>query len=89
MNPTVLRIIEIGISVFLGCILGWIITSFYFKKALIPRGVIRLAYDPDDPGHPAMGLMLESMDYILNHNTMIVAIEKKNFPEDSRKKQSL
>ena len=47
------------------------------KKA---QGILRLAYDQDDPGHPAMGLMIESMDYLLSHDTVLLEIEKKNFP---------
>lgn len=71
----------------LALIIGWVIGVFMMRKSYEskynPRikGVLRLAYDVDDPGHPAMGLMIESMDYLLANETVLLAIEKKNFPE--------
>lgn len=68
-------------------ILGWLVGVFSARKSLDAKyntevkGVLRLAYDVDDPDHPAMGLMLESMDYLLVNDTVLLAIEKKNFPE--------
>ena len=45
------------------------------------KGTLRLAYDVDDPAHPAMGLIIESMEYVLTNDTILLSIEKKNFPE--------
>ena len=70
-------------------ILGWIIGVLMTRKSYDAKyntkikGMLRLAYDPDDPGHPAMGLLIESMDYLLTNDTVLLAIEKKNFPEDA------
>ena len=62
-----------------GCIIGILITKNNDCKNV--RGVIRLAYDEDDPGHPAMGLMLENLEYIMSHEFITLKVEKKNFPK--------
>lgn len=75
--------------------LGFFIAVRLGKRLFIPevmkheQGVIRLVYDEDDPGHPAMGLMLENLDYILNNEFIVLKIEKKGFPDQSRKNQPL
>ena len=75
--------------------LGFLGAVFLGKKLFIPdvmkhaQGVIRLVYDEDDPDHPAMGLMLENLDYILNNEFIVLKIEKKGFPDQSRKNQPL
>ena len=70
-------------------ILGWIAGVLMMRKSYESKhnpkikGTLRLAYDIDDPGHPAMGLIIESMEYLLTNETVLLAIEKKNFPEDA------
>ena len=68
-------------------ILGWIVGVFMTRKSYESKynpqikGTLRLAYDVDDPGHPAMGLIIDSMDYLLTNDTVLLAVEKKYFPE--------
>lgn len=70
-------------------VLGWIVGVLMMRKSYESKynpkvkGTLRLAYDVDDPGHPVMGLMIESMEYLLMNDTVLLAIEKKNFPEDA------
>ena len=65
-----------------GYILSGVLGYIYGKARSRPsiHGIIRLVYDPDDPDHPAMGLVLENMDYIMSQNCIYLGIEKKNFP---------
>lgn len=70
-------------------IISWVLVFFCgirFGEKLFTapqkiQGIIRIAYDTDDPDHPAMGLMLESMDQILSTDYVYLKVEKKNFPE--------
>lgn len=74
----------IGLLTFIiGWVIGVLMTRKSYESKYNPRikGTLRLAYDADDPGHPAMGLMIESMDYLLANDSILLAIEKKNFPE--------
>ena len=70
-------------------LIGWVVGVLMMRKSYESKynpkikGVLRLAYDVDDPDHPAMGLMIESMEYLLTTDTVLLAIEKKNFPEDA------
>jgi hypothetical protein len=78
--------VVIGLFTF---ILGWIAGVLMMRKSYESKynpkikGTLRLAYDVDDPERPAMGLMIESMEYLLTNETVLLAIEKKNFPEDA------
>ena len=74
-------------SMVIGCYIGLKVGKKLYLSKL--HGMIRLAYDPDDPGHPAMGLMLENLDYILSHKVIVLGVEHVGFPEESRKKQLL
>lgn len=69
----------------LGFVVGALMTrkSYGSKYNSKIKGTLRLAYDIDDPGHPAMGLMIDSLDYLLSNDTVLLAIEKKNFPGDA------
>ena len=70
-------------------ILGWVVGVIMMRKSYEAKynpkikGTLRLAYDVDDPDHPAMGLIIESMNYLLTNDTVLLAVEKKNFPEDA------
>lgn len=70
-------------------LIGWVVGVLMMRKSYESKyntkikGILRLAYDVDDPDHPAMGLMIESMEYLLTNDTVLLAIEKKNFPEDA------
>lgn len=50
------------------------------KREKDTNGTLRLVYDPDDPDHPAMGLMIESMVSLENSSHIVLNIEKKNYP---------
>ena len=66
--------------------------SYESKSSRNVRGTLRLAYDEDDPTHPAMGLMIDSMEYLMANDTVTLGIERKNFPNDyeySREKKPL
>ncbi len=68
-------------------VIGWVTGVLMMRKSYESKynpkikGTLRLAYDVDDPGHPAMGLIIESMEYLLTNDTVLLAVEKKNFPE--------
>lgn len=70
-------------------LIGWVVGVLMTRKSYGSKyntkikGSLRLVYDPDDPGHPVMGLVIESMEYLLTNETVLLAIEKKNFPEDA------
>lgn len=76
----------------LAMLAGWFLGFLSTRSALKakysvekpkPEGILRIAYDRDDPNHPAMGLEIESLNYILTHDTVTLAIEKKGFPNPS------
>lgn len=52
-----------------------------YKTDLKPEGLLKIVYDVDDPDHPAMGLEIGSLSYILTHDTIVLGIEKKGFPD--------
>ena len=51
-----------------------------YKADLKPEGLLKIVYDVDDPDHPAMGLEIDSLSYILTHDAIVLEIEKKGFP---------
>lgn len=75
--PILICICSAGIGFFFAVVLGG---RWHIHK-IKPRGILRLAYDPDDPNHPAMGLMLENMDYILSNKVITLAIQRIGFPD--------
>ena len=86
MNGIWWECVVIGLFTFiLGWIAGVLMMRNSSKSKYNPKikGTLRLAYDIDDPGHPALGLVIESMEYLLTNETVLLAIEKKNFPEDA------
>lgn len=77
---------DIFIRVLIGFLAGWFI-GFMMARARLKekynatkKATLRLAYDQDDPTHPAMGLEIETLDYILNHDSIYLEIEKIGFP---------
>ena len=86
MNGVWWEYLVVALFVFL---IGWIVGVLMTRKSYGSKyntkikGSLRLVYDPDDPGHPVMGLVIESMEYLLANETVLLAIEKKNFPEDA------
>lgn len=70
-------------------IFGWLIGFLSTRSALKekynrsyqPEGTLKLAYDVDDPNHPAMGLEIDSLSYILTHDSILLEIKKVGFPE--------
>ena len=51
-----------------------------YKADLKPEGLLKIVYDVDDPDHPAMGLEIDSLSYILTHDAIVLEVEKKGFP---------
>lgn len=80
---------DIFIRVLLGFVAGWLFGFLMTRSALktkyVPQGSLILAYDVDDPSHPAMGLEVESLHYILTHESVMLTIEKRNFPQPKSK----
>jgi len=80
---------DIFIRVLIGFLAGWFIGFMMARAGLKEKynvkknGILRLAYDQDDPTHPAMGLEIETLDYILNHDSIYLEIEKIGFPSRS------
>lgn len=77
-----------ALTMIAGWFLGFLATrsalkAKYSAEKPEPEGILRLAYDQDDPNHPAMGLEIESLNYILTHDTVTLVIEKKGFPNPS------
>lgn len=77
---------DIFIRVLIGFLAGWFI-GFMMARSVLKskynaekKGILRLAYDQDDPAHPAMGLEIKSLDYILSHDSIYLKIVKIGFP---------
>lgn len=73
---------------------GWFIGFFSTRSALKtkyeasipePEGLLKLVYDVDDPAHPAIGLEIESLNYILNSDFVLLKIMKTGFPNMNKK----
>ena len=72
---------------------GWLIGFLSTRSALKEKynrncqpepeaeGTLKLVYDVDDPNHPAMGLELNSLGYILTHDSVLLEIKKVGFPD--------
>lgn len=67
---------------FFGWFIGFLSTrsALKTKYSTESKGTIRIAYDPDDPTHPVMGLVIDSLEYILNTDRIVLTVEKKGFP---------
>ena len=70
-------ILALALSAAIGYCIGLAINNSRNKT----KGVLRLAYDPDNPNYPAMGLMVDSMEYLMSHDSVVLKIEKLNFPK--------
>ena len=75
---------NVFIRVFLGFIFGWFVgflmTRSSLKVKYSMQGILRLVYDQDDPNQPKMGLEIESLDYIMHHDSINLTIKKIGFP---------
>lgn len=72
-----LAILALALSAAIGYCIGLVINNSRNKA----KGVLRLVYDPDNPNYPAMGLMVNSMEYLMSHDSVVLKIEKLNFPK--------
>ena len=70
-------ILALALSAAIGYCIGLAINNSRNKI----KGILRLAYDPDNPNYPAMGLMVDSMEYLMSHDLVVLKIEKLNFPK--------
>jgi len=72
---------------FFGWFIGFLSTRSALKTKyemftdLKSEGILKLVYDVDDPNHPAMGLEISSLSYILTHDSILLEIKKVGFPE--------
>lgn len=76
--------IRCAIAMICGWFIGFLMTRSTLKekyKLPNPEGILKLAYDVDDPNHPAMGLEIDSLSYILTHDSILLEIKKVGFPE--------
>ena len=72
---------NVFIRVLIGFVFGWIIGFLMTRSALkTNQGILHLAYDQDEPDRPKMGLEIESLDYVLHHSSITLAIKKIGFP---------
>lgn len=72
---------DIFIRCLISMIVGWFLGFLATRNAFKPNGVLKLVYDRDDPAHPAMGLEVDSLKYILSHNKITLKIVKIGFPD--------
>lgn len=79
------------VKILLAFLGGWFICfgmvrSYFKAKYSLPesKGILRVAYDQDDPTHPAMGLEIESLSYILDNDIVILKISKIGFPDTKK-----
>ena len=88
---------DIFARVLIAFIAGWVFGFLMTRSALKNKyaapndilkdefqGSLRVAYDQDDPSHPAMGLEIDSLDYILTHDSINLTITKIGFPSTKR-----
>lgn len=76
--------VRCAIAMICGWFIGFLMTRSALKekyKLPNPEGILKLAYDVDDPNHPAMGLEIDSLSYILTHDSILLEIKKVGFPE--------
>ena len=81
--------VRCAIAMICGWFIGFLMTRSALKEKYKllnpelpnPEGILKLVYDVDDPSHPAMGLEIESLGYILTHDSILLEIKKVGFPE--------
>lgn len=75
----------------LAMLAGWFLGFLSTRRALKEKykdldlnaeGLLKVVYDRDDPSHPAMGLEIESLSYILTHDSILLEIKRVGFPEN-------
>lgn len=75
---------NVFIRVLLGFIFGWFVgflmTRSSLKVKYSMQGILHLVYDQDEPNQPKMGLEIESLDYIMHHDSINLTIKKIGFP---------
>lgn len=77
---------DVFIRVVIGFLAGWFIGFMMTRTALKNKcnsevkGILHLAYDKDDPSHPAMGLEIETLEYIMTHDRVVLTVHKIGFP---------
>lgn len=85
----------IFIRVLLGAVVGWfmgfLMARYYLKdkynKKYSPEsnGILKVAYDQDDPDHPAMGLEINSLGCVLTNDKIVLDVAKIGFPTNTDK----
>lgn len=85
---------DIFIRVLLGFLAGWFIGFMMHRTACKskyedkkqeqeePKGILKLVYDVDSPDQPAMGLEIESLGYLLTHDSVYLEVVKVGFPKN-------
>ena len=93
-------LIRCAVAMLFGWIIGFLMTRSVLKEKYKNsgcnlEGVLKIAYDVDDPDHPKMGLEIDSLNYILTHDSILLEIKKIGFPKskgpiylESRKDES-
>lgn len=77
---------DVFIRVVIGFLAGWFIGFMMTRTALKNKcnsevkGILHLVYDQDEPNQPKMGLEIESLDYIMHHDSINLTIKKIGFP---------
>ena len=51
-----------------------------YSRMYNPEGLLKVVYDRDDPSHPVMGLEIESLNYILSNDFILLKIIRTGFP---------
>ena len=78
----------------LAMLAGWFLGFLSTRRALKEKykdldlnaeGLLKVVYDRDDPSHPAMGLEIESLSYILTHDFVVLKILRSGFPQTDKK----
>ena len=77
---------DIFVRVLIAFIFGFLMTRSALRNRydITPKGILRVAYDKDEPEWPKMGLEIDSLEYILNNDKVVLTIQKKGFPSTKR-----
>lgn len=83
-------LIRCAIAMVCGWVIGFLMTRSVLKEKykqqdFKPEGALKLVYDQDNPSQPPMGLEIESLGYILTHDTILLKIVKIGFPKTDSK----
>lgn len=81
---------RLAIAMIVGWFIGFmmsrsILKEKYRNNGLKPQGLLKIVYNADDPSYPAMGLEIESLGYLLNHEAVLLSIYKEGFPSNDMK----